>query len=523
MRLLTARSLRVGSQFLLATLLLFLGNESLQTAVAEGDTRTISFHHVHTGEDITITYKVNGRYDDEALKKLDWFMRDWRRAESTHMDPHLFDVIWETYREVGGREPVQVICGYRSPQTNAMLRARSSGVAEFSEHTQGQAMDFYIPGVPLAEIRAVGLRLQRGGVGFYPTSGSPFVHLDTGSVRHWPRASRELLAKIFPNGRTVHVPTDGHPFPGYALALADIERRGGSVSSLSLASARDAGMIDENAVEADAQPKPRSLLADLFGFGKNNEESAPPPSAPPVRVRPTVVTARAASANAKVAAAQSVPLPRSRHAPVVLAAAAEPKPVAIRNDAIGNLIEARGLWGAPQMASSFPIAPAKEPQTTAGLGTMALAYAAPSPLPPRQVPAASASPMGQSLPSMATMTVVEQTGPSTSVVVRQTLAPLAAPAEIRAAAATGARFDQPWLRAALLAPSVTRALSTRRVGPFDVRPLSEFYRKPETSVVMGFVSDPHYGMVTERFTGSAVVFLATATFVPAPRTAALQR
>ena len=70
----------------------------------------------------------------------------------------------------------------------------------------GHAIDFYIPDVPLEQIRAAGLRLQRGGVGFYPTSGSPFVHLDTGSVRHWPRMTHDQLAAVFPDGRTVHLP-----------------------------------------------------------------------------------------------------------------------------------------------------------------------------------------------------------------------------------------------------------------------------------------------------------------------------
>ncbi len=103
------------------------------------------------------------------------------------MDRRLFDILWEVYRDVDGKQPINIISAYRSPATNAMLRRRSSGVARFSQHMRGQAIDFFIPGVSLAEIRAAGLRLQRGGVGFYPTSGSPFVHLDTGSVRHWPR------------------------------------------------------------------------------------------------------------------------------------------------------------------------------------------------------------------------------------------------------------------------------------------------------------------------------------------------
>ena len=115
----------------MAGLCLFAAGSSLQSAIAEGDTRTLSFHHVHSGEDITVTFKRNGQYDQAALKKLDWFMRDWRTNQETHMDPRLFDVLWETYREVDGTQPIQVIGGYRSPKTNAMLHARSSGVADF--------------------------------------------------------------------------------------------------------------------------------------------------------------------------------------------------------------------------------------------------------------------------------------------------------------------------------------------------------------------------------------------------------
>ena len=107
-----------------------------------------------------------------------------------------------------------------------MLRGRSkrSGVARHSQHTLGKAIDFYIPGVPLDKLRETAMRLQGGGVGYYPTSGSPFVHLDVGNVRAWPRMTREQLVKLFPDGRTVHLPTDGTPLPGYELARADVER-----------------------------------------------------------------------------------------------------------------------------------------------------------------------------------------------------------------------------------------------------------------------------------------------------------
>ena len=167
-----------------AALVVLFGVQSLQNATANGDTRTISFHHIHLKEDTTITFKVNGRYDQAALQKVSYALRDWRTNQPTNMDPHLIDALWEVYRETGAQEPIHVIGGYRSPATNAMLRRRSSGVAKFSQHMLGKAIDFYIPDVPLEAIREAGLRLQRGGVGFYPSSGAPFVHLNVGSVRH---------------------------------------------------------------------------------------------------------------------------------------------------------------------------------------------------------------------------------------------------------------------------------------------------------------------------------------------------
>ena len=143
----------------------------MQPAEANGDTRTISLHHVHTHEDLTITYKKNGRYDDGALKKINWLLRDWRKDQEIKMDPQAIDLLWEVHQEVGAKEPIHIIGGYRSPGTNAMLRRRSKGVATASQHTLGKAIDFFIPGVPLEAIRAAGLRLHGGGVGFYPTSG----------------------------------------------------------------------------------------------------------------------------------------------------------------------------------------------------------------------------------------------------------------------------------------------------------------------------------------------------------------
>src|ERR1043165_6763160 len=269
---------KAGYRSVLTSLLLLAGAGSVHDATARNETRTLSFHHTHSDEDLTVTFKRDGRYDEEALKQLNHFLRDWRSQDQTTMDRHLFDILWEVYRDVDGKKPIQIISSYRSPATIAMLRRRSSGVARFSQHMLGHAMDFYIPNVPLEQIRFAGLRLQRGGVGFYPTSGSPFVHLDTGSVRHWPRMTHDQLARVFPDGRTVHLPSNGGPLKGYELARADIEKRGGG---------DDAATIGK---------KP-SLFASLFKGGKSNDEddegSAP---APIKNEKPAAVVAAAAPA-----------------------------------------------------------------------------------------------------------------------------------------------------------------------------------------------------------------------------------
>ncbi|MFL5032378.1 MAG: DUF882 domain-containing protein, partial [Xanthobacteraceae bacterium] len=212
-RLISGRS-RLGG-LALATLFILFGCTSLQDAAANGETRTLSFQHTHRDDSITATFKRDGRYDEDGLKKLNYFLRDWRNDEQTKMDPRLFDILWEVSREVGAKEPIHIISSYRSPQTNAMLRRRSHGVAQYSQHMLGNAIDFFIPGVPLEQLRYAGLRLQRGGVGYYPTSGSPFVHVDVGSVRHWPRMTHDQLARVFPDGKTVHVPSDGTPLKNY--------------------------------------------------------------------------------------------------------------------------------------------------------------------------------------------------------------------------------------------------------------------------------------------------------------------
>jgi uncharacterized protein YcbK (DUF882 family)/cytoskeletal protein RodZ len=191
---------------------------------ASAETRTLNLFYINTGEKTSITFKRNGRYIASGLTKLNKFLRDWRRKESIKMDPRLFDLVWEVHKATGSRRAIHVVSAYRSPATNQMLRRTRGGQATKSQHMVGKAMDFYIPGVSSSKIRKIGLKKAWGGVGYYPRSSSPYVHLDTGRTRHWPRMNRRELTALFPNGRTLHVPTDGKPLKNYKQAQADDRR-----------------------------------------------------------------------------------------------------------------------------------------------------------------------------------------------------------------------------------------------------------------------------------------------------------
>ncbi len=402
-----------------------------------------------------------------------------------------------------------------------MLRARSSGVAQFSQHVNGNAIDFYIPGVPLATVRAEGLRLQRGGVGFYPTSGSPFVHMDTGSIRHWPRIAREELAKIFPDGRTVHIPSDGQPLPGYALALADVERRGAAPSETSLEAAREAGVItasqEQRGRKAQAQPA-RQDFRQRQGCRMSRASSRRPNQ--PTRARAAHGGRQpepAKSPPKPVAVEHIVPLPAARPKPVAVAAVAAEAEAgrAEYRDGVAaeqrvrrpRLLAQRGRERARRCRRRSRPArgmrpPRVDPASTGSTADDALAYAAESDTPARRArPPDGLAPAPHAGGSQGDAGVVQHHRGGEA-------AAGAAPWPLGG----GERSDSPWLRAAILTPSVSDFMTANRIGAIDPRWLYDLLHKPSQSLVMTFSADPHLGMVADRFTGSAVVFLATATF-----------
>ena len=145
--------------------------------------RAIAFRNLHTGESLKTAYWADGVYLPEGLREIDRLMRDYRTDEVVRMDPTLMDTLYVLRGKLDSRAPFQVVSGYRSPKTNAMLRAQSGGVAKRSLHMRGMAVDVFLPDRDLGSLRKAALALKAGGVGYYPKPG--FVHLDTGRVRAW--------------------------------------------------------------------------------------------------------------------------------------------------------------------------------------------------------------------------------------------------------------------------------------------------------------------------------------------------
>ena len=283
-------------------------------AEARAETRALTLMNTHTQERATVVFKRDGVYDQNGLQELNRLLRDWRRNEATKMDPQLFDLIWEVYRDSGATQPIHIVCGYRSPATNNMLRSRSRGVAKFSQHMLGKAMDFYLPGVDLERLREVGMKKQIGGVGFYPSSN--FVHMDTGSVRAWPRMTREQLVRLFPDGKTAHLPADGGPLSGYQVALAESQARKGRTSPTGDSATHSGG----------------GLLAALFGGGSSSSSSAAPGEDEEEVVR--TPASRGQELRQGPVAPNKVLLTRNEDAPGVSTGPAAPNARSVRTQAV---------------------------------------------------------------------------------------------------------------------------------------------------------------------------------------------
>ncbi len=259
---------------------------AVHMVTAQSSERTLSIYNIHTRETVTTTYKKGGKFIDSGLEKLSHVMRDHRRDEATKMDPELIDLLWEVHHELDSKEPIHLISGYRSRASNDMLRKTVGGQASESRHILGKAADVHFPDVPIKNLRYSGLIHEKGGVGYYPTSAIPFVHLDTDRVRSWPRLPRYELALLFPHGSTQHQPADGGPISKEDVRVAQARYGELSQQIATFHDSRKIGMKPGIAL-ASATPPPAAGVnsaADRGEPARRQMAALPPPVAQPARL-----------------------------------------------------------------------------------------------------------------------------------------------------------------------------------------------------------------------------------------------
>ena len=148
-----------------------------------GDVRRLKMYSGRTGEKIDMIYWIEGDYIAESVNQIVHFMRDWRNNKTIAIDTRTIDIMAASHNLLDVTEPYMLLSGYRSPETNAMLRRQSSGVARNSLHMRGQAADLRLASRSVSQIASAAQSCNAGGVGRYP--GSNFVHMDCGQVRTW--------------------------------------------------------------------------------------------------------------------------------------------------------------------------------------------------------------------------------------------------------------------------------------------------------------------------------------------------
>ncbi len=277
--------------------------------IAGGETRTVSLYHVHTKESISVTYMVKGRYVPSAMKKINYLMRDWRRNEVVTIDPKTVDLMWELHADLGSRAPIHIVCGYRSPKTNAFLKRVGRNVAKKSQHMVGKAIDLYFPDVATKKIRNSALVRKIGGVGYYRSSGGPtgFVHLDSGNVRHWgPAIGKTEMAQIFRDGRktmgarlnrkdTIAVASsEADEAAALEAAYEGVDEDLATLSEEASKSpaAKPVPQIPKEIVQGYPVPKPRPKPIEVLMMAAANmtiEPASAPPPTQLVKAKPSVV------------------------------------------------------------------------------------------------------------------------------------------------------------------------------------------------------------------------------------------
>jgi uncharacterized protein YcbK (DUF882 family) len=146
------------------------------------EARDLVLYNQNTREQISTVFYAHGQYNRQSFNQLCHFLRDHHENATHWMDPRLLTVLHDI-QSVFDKRQIEVISGYRTARTNAMLRREHINAAKDSYHVKGQAIDIRIHGVETNAIRDVTKILAAGGVGYYPWAH--FVHVDTGPIRYW--------------------------------------------------------------------------------------------------------------------------------------------------------------------------------------------------------------------------------------------------------------------------------------------------------------------------------------------------
>jgi uncharacterized protein YcbK (DUF882 family) len=148
-----------------------------------GDIRRIRMYSGRTGEHLDAIYWIEGTYIPEVMKEINHFMRDVRTGTSREIDPLVIDIMAASHQLMDISEPYTLLSGFRTKQTNALLRKSSRGVARNSMHIAGKAADLRLRSRSVSQMAKAAERCASGGVGRYARSN--FVHMDSGPIRHW--------------------------------------------------------------------------------------------------------------------------------------------------------------------------------------------------------------------------------------------------------------------------------------------------------------------------------------------------
>ena len=412
----------------------------------------------------------------------------------------------------------------------------------------GKAIDFYIPDVELESVRDAGLRLQRGGVGFYPSSGAPFIHMDVGSVRHWPRVPEAQLARIMSKGPLTRVASNSPAAQKQQKARpavvasrntrdededAEVVTRPAQRSRVTASVAPQQPPSHETiAAIVAAVPMPKSrpgAVAEPAPSGFSLASASSQPVRAPARQEPRQAQApeAAPSGGYNLASVSSQPV----IAPHASGAGREPRlraagRVGERHHQRPRLLAGSGRnAGAADPAGGNPRAPAprlrkrRSPAAShaaawrRGRCPTARRHATPSPIAPANQVVESRPGQASKARVVARLPAAQQhdTGIGTA---KQATRPANASVKV------GERFNNPWMRAMIVSPSALDFMSTSLFGAPDTAALRPHLAKPAATVMMTFSDDPYLGMSSEQFRGNAVVFVATVTF--RQRTAALR-